>query len=310
MPRVRSLLSSWWFKSALSVALLALLFYETDLGELRGVLAAAQPGWLLLALGAYLISQTMSAIRWCLLARPLGFVEPFGHFFTYYFSGMYLNLFAPSTVAGDVGRALFLARGRRRALALTSVLADRGIGFVALLWVAATAVVFLPEYPLPQIVRWVAWLSPPATVIAWFWGPLLAVRWLSADHRWRRFVERDLVPYWKDYGLLAISFGVASLLHLVQIGTQIIIAWALGLQAPWSFFLIFVPIVNIAGMLPISFNGIGVREVGYWYFLSQVGVDQEAAIALGLLSSAIVLAAGLSAAPVFLLQGRIKRAVP
>ncbi len=301
MSRLRSLTSSRWFKLGLSVALLALLFSETDLGDVRRVLWAARPAWVLIGFAGYLVSQAMSALRWCMLARPLGFRQPFSRFFVYYFSGMYLNLFAPSTVAGDIGRALFLAGGKRRTRALVSVVADRGLGFVALVWVGAVSIIFLSQYPVPAPLYWGAWLIPPAMVFGWLWGPLLAVHFLPAGHVWRMFVERDLVPYWHDRRLLALSFGLATLFHLVQIWTQIVLAWALDLHIPWSFFLVFVPIVNLAGMLPISLSGIGVREGGYWYFLSLVGIDREAALALGLLSSAVVLASGLTGAPIFLL---------
>jgi len=199
---------------------------------------------------------------------------------------MYLNLFAPSTVAGDVGRALFLAGGRRRTLAMTTVLADRGIGFVALAWVAAAAILLLPNYP-SQGALLERGDRPPGGRVTLALGPLRAVRFLSSHNRWRVMVEQQLAPYWSDYRLLGVSFTLATVFHLVQIGTQILIAWALALHIPWTFFLIFVPIVNIAGMLPISLNGVGVREAGYWYFLSLIGVDRELAIALGLLSSAV-----------------------
>jgi uncharacterized membrane protein YbhN (UPF0104 family) len=129
---------------------------------------------------------------------------------------------------------------------------------------------------------------------------LLAVRLLPQKHRWRVLVERDLRPYRRDRRLLLLSFALAIVFHLVQIVSQVAVANALGLGIPWSFFLIFVPFVNVAGMLPISLSGVGVREAGYWYFLGLVGVDRERAIALGLLSSAIVVASGLLGAPAFL----------
>ncbi|OFV88775.1 MAG: hypothetical protein A3J75_00295 [Acidobacteria bacterium RBG_16_68_9] len=305
MTRTRKRLSSRWIKIFLSATLLVILFRHSDLGELSLVLARTQPGWAVAALVGYLFSQALCVRRWQLLAAPLGFTCSYARYFVYYFSGMYLNLFAPSTVAGDVGRALFLAAGQqRRALAMTTVLADRGIGFVALVWVGAAAVLLLPGDPVPRALYWSAVIAPPATAALWLLGSRVIVRFLAPHSWWRRLVERDLTPYWNDYHLLGQSFTLACVFHLVQIATQILAAGALGLQIPWTFFLIFVPIVNVAGMLPISLSGVGVREAGYWYFLSLIGVDREPAIALGLLSSAIVLASNVIGAPVFLLRKR------
>jgi hypothetical protein len=301
VSKVESLVGSRYFKLALSVALLTLLFSRTDLSELRLALFASQPGWVFVAFLGYLFSQVISAYRWNLLARPLGFTESFGRYFHYYFVGMYWNLFAPSTVAGDIGRSILLARGRRRALAFASVVADRGIGLVALVWVGALAILLVPSYPLPAAVRWGAWLAPVVTVAAWLWGPRLAVRFLPKKSRWRHFVEHELLRYWRDRRVLVAGMLISFVFHTVQVLTQVALARAVGLRVPWYFFFVFVPIVNMAGMAPVSFSGIGVREGGYWYFLSVLGIDRETSIALGLLSSAVVLANGLTGGVVFLL---------
>jgi len=94
---------------------------------------------------------------------------------------------------------------------------------------------------------------------------------------------------------------VSGFFHLIQIGSQVALARALGLPIDAGFFLVVVPIVNILAMLPVSFSGIGVREAAYLYFLTQLGVERESAIALGLLGSVIVLVTGLSGVPFFLL---------
>jgi uncharacterized membrane protein YbhN (UPF0104 family) len=135
----------------------------------------------------------------------------------------------------------------------------------------------------------------------WMMLPRLVRRALPARNRWRRLVEQDLAPYWNDRGLLARTMVVSGFFHLIQIGSQVALARALGLPIDARFFLVFVPIVNILGMLPVSFSGIGVREAGYWYFLTQLGVERESAIALGLLGSVIVLVTGISGLPFFLL---------
>jgi len=128
------------------------------------------------------------------------------------------------------------------------------------------------------------------------------VRAFAPGNRWRRLVEVDLAPYWHDTRLLTGTSLVACLFHTIQIGTQVLLAWALGIRAHWSFFFIFVPVVNILGMLPITFSGIGIREIFYRIFLKQVHVAGHTAVALGLLSSAIVLVTGLTGGLVFLMM--------
>ncbi|GBD26930.1 hypothetical protein HRbin30_02273 [bacterium HR30] len=303
--------SQWWFKVAISAAVLALLFYKVDTHELGGALKEIDPWWLLGALVTYLLSMVVSCVRWTMLARPLGFNQPYSHFFGSYFTGMYMNLFGVSTVAGDIGRALFLAGGPgRRALALTTVLADRGLGFVVLVWIGAGAIILQPHYRMPLPLYWSAWLVPPATLLGWLFGPQLAVRVLPPQNRWRRMVEVDLVPYWNDVKLLLTTSVVAGVFHTLQILSQVFLGLGLGLKLPWSYYFIFVPVVNIAGMAPITFSGIGIREAGYIFFLHRMRVDQHAAMALGLLASAIVLASGLVGGLVYLFWSGPQQHVP
>lgn len=306
MRALRSIASARWFRLVVSAALLALLLYQTDLRAIRAALARATPLWVLLAFAAVVASQVVSAYRWALLAHAVGFAERFGRFCIYYFSGMYLNLFGPGTIAGDFGRGLFLAAGRRRALALTTVVAHRAIGFVALAWIAATAAVLLGDQ-LPAAVRGLAALTVPATISGWLWGPRLTARLLTRTNRWRVLIERDLAPYWHDHTLLAVSLGWAGLAHALQIIAQMFVARALDLQLPWTFFLLVVPLVTMLGTLPFSLQGVGVREAGYWYYLAQIGVPREAALAVGLLASAVMLASGLTGLPAFLMLRRRRR---
>ncbi len=291
-----------WFKLGLSVVLLSVLLWKTDGSDLLEAVTSAQPGWVILALVGYLISQVISSCRWTMLARPLGFDEPYADFFYAYFTGMYMNLFAPSTVAGDIGRALYLAGAqRRKALAFTTVIADRGLGFVVLSWVGAAAILLQPGYQLPRPLYYAAWTVPPGTLLGWLYLPQLVVRLFKRENRWRHLVEKDLAPYWSDFGLLLKTSLVAGVFHSLQIFTQVWLARALGIEVPWPFFFIFVPVVNILGMLPLSFSGIGVREGGYLYFLAMVGIQRHTAVALGLLSSGVVLINGLTGGLVFLL---------
>ncbi len=301
MRRLRTALASPWLKLVLSGAVLAVLLAEIDTGETRAALAAADWRWLALALAVNLASQTISAARWWLLTRAVGFEEPLRRVMAYYFSGMYLNVFGPGTVTGDVGRGLFLAAGQRRALALTTVVAHRLIGFMALILVVTLGVLSLRALPLPVEARWLAALAVPILLVAWVVGPRTLARLLPAGSRWRTLIDRDLAPYWRDRRLLVISLLLAATVHGLQISAQMAVAHALGLAPPWAYFWVIVPLINAAATLPVTFSGVGVREAGYLYALSWSGLTAAAAISVGLLSSAVVLLTGLCGLPAILL---------
>ena len=62
----------------------------------------------LLAVGLYLATQAVSALRWRLLAGVHGFGGSTARYVAYYFIGMFFNLVLPTSVGGDVVRAWYL----------------------------------------------------------------------------------------------------------------------------------------------------------------------------------------------------------
>jgi hypothetical protein len=60
--------------------------------------------------------------------------------------------------------------------------------------------------------------------------------------------------------------------------------------------------VGTFAALPLSFNGIGLREYGYLYLLPAIGISSETAIAFGLLLFIIVAVDSLLGGLLFLLH--------
>lgn len=302
MDTLKSLMASRWLKVGLSAAMVAVLVHYTDLASVRAALRTAEPYYLFLAFVSILTSHLVCVERWRQLARPLGFDQPWGLFFGSYFTGMFMNLFAPSTVAGDLGRTLFLAgSGKRKTLALTSVVAERGVGFIVLASIGAIAVVMQPQYDVPPVGRLAAWLVIPTFVLGWRFGPALAVKLFSRTGRLRTLIEVDLAPYWHDLPMLGRALSISILFHILQIYGYVFIAQALGLSVPTGFFFLLAPVVNIVSMAPITFSGVGIREAGMLFFLRQVGVPEASAVAVGILASALTLANGVVGGFVYML---------
>ena len=77
------------------------------------------------------------------------------------------------------------------------------------------------------------------------------------------------------------QFSVITVVYLM--------ARALGVTLPFYYFSAFVPIITLMEALPISIYGIGVRDYGYVYFFSQVGMgdSQTRSLALFFMATAV-----------------------
>jgi uncharacterized membrane protein YbhN (UPF0104 family) len=76
----------------------------------------------------------------------------------------------------------------------------------------------------------------------------------------------------------------------------------LNLVVPISAVAVFVPLISLAGMVPVSVNGLGVREALYILLFGQIGVTAEVAVSLALLYLAVTVVASLPGGVVYALQ--------
>ena len=88
------------------------------------LLSEAEWSWWLGALAVTLVGQVVAGMRWAALARPLGFDFPNRFFVRRFFEGMFFSLCLPSSIGGDVVKAVRIGTSTpMRLLAGCSVLA-------------------------------------------------------------------------------------------------------------------------------------------------------------------------------------------
>jgi glycosyltransferase 2 family protein len=301
----------FFLKLIVSAGLLAYFLSRVDSESFIRIFKSADFSYIALALAVYFISQGVSAVRWTVLARPLGIRTPFVAMARYYLIGMFFNLFAPSTVGGDVSRVYYLvrdeeARAKGRSVttvhAAISVLVDRTIGMMVLVWLGAAGVLLFSQYAVPPAVRKVTLLVALALMVAVLLTPLLR-RVLPEDgHQLAVKLRLALRSFRLQPRALVEGALLSLLVHLVQAGMHVVLGRALGIELPFSFCLIVYPLVGTFAAIPISVSGLGLREGGYLYLLSVIGIGKEASIAFGLLLFLIVAVNSLLGGVVFLLQ--------
>lgn len=298
----RRVATRWLLRVAFTVGIVAWVLSGVDLGRFGEVLAGVRLPELALATILYLGGQLVCSRKWALLGRSVGFERPFSAYARYYFVGMFLNLFGPSTIGGDAARALYLAEGHHRGLAFGSVLFDRVSGLAFLLGTGAVGVLVFGSYGLPDVLTRTMLAVGAAIVVGWWTFPRL-VRFLPEQHRVRRRVEHDLAGFWRDRGLLLRVAGLSVTFHLGQACIKWVLARAVGITLPFGYCLIMNPVLSVMLALP-SVGGFGVREAGYVYFVVRLGYSEAVAITMSLLWFSVTLVGALAGGLVFL-SGRM-----
>src|SRR5712671_892257 len=128
-------------KLAVSGALLALLFSLVDVSKLWANARQASLAWIAAALGLYALTVVVTVWRWWLLLDAQEVVISYRAVLASMSVALFFNNFLPSNIGGDVVRIADTAKvARSKTLAATVVLADRAMGMMGLILIAATGV--------------------------------------------------------------------------------------------------------------------------------------------------------------------------
>ncbi len=291
-------------KLAVSAGALWILARQVDGPEFVRVLAKTDLVSICAVLAIYLLGQTLTAYRWFFISRSVDFGDSLLEVTRYYFIGMFFNLFGPSTLGGDVVRSLYLAQSDgRRMVAFNTVLFDRLSGLAMLVAVAVTAMAGFGTFGLPLALVVFTVASGAGLLFGWWLIPPMVKLLLSPKNRIRRLVENDLGPFWSDRHLLLRAAWVSLLFHVVQVLALILLGRSMGLELDWRYYFVFHPLVTVLSAVPVSLAGLGIREMGYVWFLERHAVGHDAALAFGLLWFAVLLGASLSGGLVYLASG-------
>lgn len=270
-------------KVALSALLIVVILRFVDLHEVGRTLRSASLPYVALVVGLYIAGQLMSACKWWLLARAGGVHATFLTALRAYYIGMYVNCFGLGMVGGDVARGFLLAGSKEdRATALASVVADRVHGLAVLSYIGVFSVLIFGA-PMHSDVLLTTLLSCSAGItFLWFFGPW-CVEALLPQSKFKTQVERILTAFPRSLPALGVISAISAAIHLLQISLHLLMGLAIGVYLPWRVIYSVIPLVNILSSLPISWNGLGVRETSYKYFLSPHLLTPEQAVAFGAL---------------------------
>lgn len=271
-------------KFGVSLLLLGLVLRLVDIRALIETLGKVPFSVFLLVVLGYVVGQLVSTLKWWTILRSAGVEAPFLEVMQAYFIGMFANCFGLGVLGGDVIRAVLVARNRPvRAEVFASVVSDRAHGLSVLSGIGlVAALLYGVNLVGVELTLLLAGVGLSFT-IGWFIVPTILHHSSGFAGRFADKVRklRDAFPRKRNIFFRITAYSL--LLHLIQIALHRVIGVGLGVDLPWAAIFVAVPFVNILSSLPISWNGLGVRETAYIFFLSKhiPLLTEEQAVAVG-----------------------------
>jgi len=306
-------------KVLFSVALIVLLLWRIPFANVAGALRDADPRWLGAAALVMLASNLLGSYQWWRLLHVVDIRIPLWKACAYYHIGLFFNNFLPANIGGDIARVADSSRhGASTGAAVSAVLMDRLIGTVALAGLAlVTTFAAVDRFHLA--VAYLCLVAFFVLSVLVLWGLFHPASLPALERVLTRVGLGRLGPHLDDLAarieayrgarfLLARMLVVATGTQLMRIAVHALVARALGLHVPLQYFLLFVPLLAVIVSLPISLNGLGVREgVGVLLF-GLIGVDRARAFSLQFLTYVVAVAVSLLGGLAYLIRIPQRRA--
>jgi len=285
---------------AVSVGVLAVLLLLLPLGELWGAIRRLPlPVWLGVLAG-FAAGHALGVVKWTTMLR-IGRASPGLRDGTRcYAAGLFANLCLPSIVGGDVLRAILAGRatGRPEAVVIGSV-GDRLCDVLALALLAGVGGM-LAGAALPG---WGGTVLAALAIVGLVGGglfvPLAIRRPLEAwPARVRRPLGRALVALRRLSRAPGPALAVIAMSLTIQTTFVLLNAWlgrSVGVDVPLAVWFFAWPVAKVAGLLPVSLGGLGVRDATLGAALVPFGVPMAGGVAVSLLWQTVLVAGGLVA---------------
>jgi uncharacterized protein (TIRG00374 family) len=280
---------------AIAALLLVLLFRKFDWVAFRSAFAHV-PAWFYLASFVVLVAgQALYVFKWGLVLATMGLRVPFRRLVQQYLLGIFFNNFLPTMIGGDTARVYYLGREEGYATVATSILVDRGLGFLSMAawgsalvwWLDLTTPAFVVARRVLTILCVVLGIVL-AGALTFRLAPLVAVlRRVPLMGRVAGALEllrKRGRPLRRRPSVILLVL-VAGFLYFLPFGWSYQVYFRLsgGLRVPYEPIVLVLIAIGVLSNIPISVNGIGLREQLHSLLFAGLGVPKELAVGISVI---------------------------
>jgi len=309
-PKLSSIL-----RILISLSLLALLFWlaRDNFTKIRQLISSVNIvvfalAFLIFILGVVLLAWRLQVI----LAGQDAFLS-LRDLFPLTLIGYFFTNFMPTSVGGDLVKAHYISKkNNRRLSAYTSVFVDRVIGMFSVALIASIALLITREGIGHRFIFWsIIFLLGSCSLFALSLFQKNLLKKISSTLGLVRLAQtlRIDLPIKKAYNALTIyttrkdliakALILSVVAQFITFGAIFFLAKSLMVCLPFARILLVMPVIFVLCMLPVTMNGLGLREWGFVLFLAPT-IGEAAALSLSLLYLAVFLLASLIGGIIYL----------
>lgn len=273
-----------WGGTLVSTALFIWLLLDQDWPTMWLTLRQMRVWILPLAFGLYFLGVFLNALRWYMLLHAQQIEISFAEILKIVLAGNFASNFLPSTIGGDSVRMLSAARFAGWGLSVASVVMDRVLNMIVMLTLMPISLGVLQAAGALQV-----WQPAGAFAMSGVALPALLEKIRHRVLRWLKQAYAAVLVWRNRPGAVLLAFLSSWAARMVVFSGVWVLGVELGIQATYLQVVAIGTLTYVLSLLPISVNGLGLREVSMSAMYIQLGASIEQAATLVLMTRFILM---------------------
>jgi uncharacterized protein (TIRG00374 family) len=272
-------------KIILSFGLLFYLFGQINFNVLLQKFTELKVFYLFIAVTILFIQVALSSLKWRYILTAEQVAVPYQFLLKSYLLGHFFSLFLPSSFGGDVYRIYALKKYNMDSFQnASSVIFDRISGLFALSSISILSYVLFYK----KVINYQFFIIYIlATSLFLFLSSEMGL-FLFSKLKFKLInyfikILKSFNQYRTNKRVLFISLLLSFFFQSNIVIINKFYCMALNIDIELKFLFMVIPLIYLTEALPISINGLGVREGAFVFFFSQAGYTNEEALGLALL---------------------------
>ena len=283
-------------KCVISLILFFYLFWTISFGELLDLISNADHCMLFLTiLISVPVGYLISTIKWQVLLRAHGINNiSLQKLWAFYFMGSFFSNFLPTEIGGDVMRGYEVGKiSENKIESYASIFMERFTGFASMILLAFFGLFFNRDIVAKMNLTFVIMSSFFCFSIITFLitqkGTARIIKKTINFKSMERIVNKIQsfylsLLYYKNKPLVILKTMIISFVfQMVPIFYVYFIYLSLGIEVPIMRLILFVPTISLLGIIPITINGLGLREGAFVFMFSYLNIAPPDSLAASLI---------------------------
>jgi uncharacterized protein (TIRG00374 family) len=229
------------------------------------------------------------SLRWNFLLKAQGIYISESRSYLYLLISFFFNNFLPSGLGMDLIRSAYAGEKENFEKAFGASIMERILGMIGMMIIGVFAIFSGKSEFIKLSILYLGLILLTILIyyfftslkVEWLKEKLISIRLFNLGKSIREFY-RAIKIYKSKKRTIIIGIAYSVLVQMIITLINYLIAKGLSIPVPLSALLAFIPLITIISLIPLTINGLGLRETAYVYFFSSINIAASEAFSISI----------------------------